>query len=506
MADPRKYTGERALEIFPVPRPGAPLATVCYPNSYSTGMSNLGFHFIYSSLANSGIFQVERYFDGERPGSERPDAVFFTVSYEEDLLNLVRILVSFGIEPLREKRKGGPIVIAGGPVVSSNPVPFFPLVDVLAAGEGEEILLPVAEAVADEGADRSALAARLSTVDGVILPGFSERTRPASPVAPDLFQHSVILTPDTVFPDMFLVEISRGCPGACAFCMATSVYRPFRTMPLDRFESIIDSAVGNAAPASIKVGLISTAAGAHPDFIGMMEAVDRRGAGIGLSSLRAIDIDRERAEAIGRAGIRSVSLAPESGSEGMRLRLGKKAPDKAYLDAAALLRRSGVSRFTLYMLAGLPGEDSHTFTETKKFLSAFAEAAKGARTVVNLNVLVPKPRTPLQFMAMPGRKELESSIGSMKAACRGAGVGISVKGQRSAMNQARIALGGEAVGRAAVRFVAGRTSWKRALKDEGIDPDFIHAERGTGESLPWEEAFEVGSRDTLLRRYRAVIP
>jgi hypothetical protein len=93
----------------------------------------------------------------------------------------------------------------------------------------------------------------------------------------------------------------------------------------------------------------------------------------------------------------------------------------------------------------------------------------------------------------------------MKAACKAAGVGISVKGQRSSMNQARIALGTEAVGRAAVRFAAGDTSWKRALKDEGVDPDHIHAERGISGPLPWEKVFGNGSREALMRRYRSAL-
>ncbi len=505
MADSRKYTGERHLEKYPEPRSGAPLAIAAYPNNYSTGMSNLGFHFIYSCLAGSGRFRVERRFLDDRPVSVTADAVFFTVSYEEDILNLVRMLISLGIEPLRERRGDGPLVIAGGPVVSSNPVPFFPLADVLAAGEGEGTLPMIVEAVADEGSDRIALASRLSTIDGLILPGFSEQTRSAPPVDPKLFQNSVILASNTVFPDMLLVEISRGCPGACSFCMATSIYRPFRTMSLERFESVLDSAIVTDAESTFRVGLVSTAAAANPDFTRMMRAVDGRGWSVGLSSLRAVDIDGERAEAIGRSGIRSVSLAPESGSEGMRQRLGKKGPDSAYFDAARLLRREGVSRITLYMLAGLPGEERSTFDETEKFLSEIAGSAKGARVTVNLNVLVPKPQTPLQFMAMPGRKEIRESIDSMRAACSNAGVGISVKGQRSSMNQARIALGDEAVGRAAVRFAAGRTSWKRALKDEGMDPDLIHLERGIGEILPWEHVFGDGGRDSLLARYRAVL-
>ena len=157
------------------------------------------------------------------------------------------------------------------------------------------------------------------------------------------------------------------------------------------------------------------------------------------------------------------------------------------------------------MLAGLPGEDSGTFADTEGFLTAFAETVKGAHVAVSLNVLVPKPRTPLQFMAMPGRGDLKSSIASMETSCRKAGVSISVKGQRSSMNQARIALGDEAVGRAVVRSSGGRTSWKRALKDEGVDPDSIHVERGLDAALPWERVFGDGGRDALLRRYRAAV-
>lgn len=494
-------TGERPLQDHPRPLPGAATVTAAYPNSYSTGMSNLGFHFIYSSLARSGMFRVERLFLNDKPGKGVPLALFFTLSYEEDLLNLVKMLISLDIEPLREQRGEGPLIIAGGPVVSSNPVPLFPVADILAAGEGEGTFPLIIDAVSEEGRDREALAERLFGVEGLILPGFRENTTPASPVDPELFQHSVILTPDTVFPDMLLVEISRGCPGACAFCMATSIYRPFRTMPIERFEAILDSAAGEGP---VKVGLVSTAAAAHPDFSRMMEAVESRGGRVGLSSLRAIDIDAANAAVIGRAGIRSISLAPESGSEVMRLRLGKNSPDDIYLEAARLLRGEGVTGFTLYMLAGMPGEDEGTFTDTERFLSDFAKAAKGARVTVNLNVLVPKPRTPLQFMAMPRRAELALSIDSMKAACRGAGVKISIKGQRSSMNQARIALGSEAVGRAAVRFAAGNTSWKRALKDEMVDPDHIHDERGISDPLPWEKAFGDGNRDALLRRYRSV--
>ena len=90
--------------------------------------------------------------------------IFFSISYEENLFDLVRMLVADGIEPLREKRAGGPLIIAGGPVISSNPVPFFPIADILCAGEGEELLPRVIDAgrpaFANTDLHRSKLATR----------------------------------------------------------------------------------------------------------------------------------------------------------------------------------------------------------------------------------------------------------------------------------------------------------------------------------------------------------
>jgi radical SAM superfamily enzyme YgiQ (UPF0313 family) len=475
-----------------------------------TGMSNLGFHFIYSGLARSGELRVERRFGDGGPSRKMPakgaDAVFFSISYEEDLVPLVRMLKSMEIEPLREDRGNGPLVIAGGPVLSSNPVPFFPIADIICAGEGENILPGVIEAVSAHGRDRPSIAGTLENTDGILMPGIFGKTRLPAPVDPSNFQHSVIIAEETVFPGTMLIEISRGCPGACAFCMATSIYRPFRTVPLGRIMELVEKAAAVSADMEegLKIGLVSTAAAAHPQFVEILDHIIGRGGRVGLSSLRAADMDEARSAAIGRAGIRSVSLAPESGSERIRFDIGKKVPDAVYFKAAGLLRSDGVSKFNLYMLTGLPGEDDRAFDETGRFIGAFLESVKGAHVSVNLNVVVPKPRTPLQFMAMARKDDIRSSVARMREVCMASGAGISVKGFRSAMDQARISLGSEGVGRAAVRFAAGGTSWKRALRDEGVDPDIIHFDRSGDGVLPWEEVFGGGEREVLAARYRKV--
>jgi radical SAM superfamily enzyme YgiQ (UPF0313 family) len=504
LADPQKYAGERFLERYPVEQSDAPLAIAAYPNRYAVGMSNLGFHFLFSSLAGSGLFRVQRSFLDSEGSGQGGDAVFFTVSYEEDLLGVVRMLTEMGIEPLRANRQGGPLVIAGGPVVSSNPLPLFPIVDILAAGEGELVLPRILKTVSG-GNDKRRIADELSDIDGILLPGFSEDTILPAPVVPDDFQRSVILSPGAVFPDMLLVEISRGCPGACSFCMATSIYRPFRTISRERFETIVDSAIREVGTLEARIGLVSTAAAAHPQFTELIRTAADKGLGVGMSSLRAVDIDPGKAEAIVAAGIKSISLAPESGSEKLRRRLGKNVSDATYIKAVKLLSAGGIKRLSMYMLAGVPGENEESQAETKSFLSKLTAAAGDSRISVHLNLLVPKPQTPLQFMALPVPKDIARSVDSMREGCLSSGVGFTVKGRRSSINQAIIALGDESVGRAAVRFASGRTSWKRALKDEGFDPASIHEDRSSADLLPWEKVFGKAGREALLARYKAVI-
>jgi radical SAM superfamily enzyme YgiQ (UPF0313 family) len=510
---------EIMLERFPIPGRGVRLLAAAYPAPYRTGISNLGFHFLYRGLRQSPNLRVDRVFADTSPLTLETKAslssmpvILFSISYEEDFINIVRMLHEAGVPPLREKRGGRPLVIAGGPAVSANPMPLVDIVDAMALGEGEETLGEIVREIEEMGrveADRrrpaepGALLEALARIPGMLVPGYS-RTGVSfrEPAQPSRFPRSVIITPESVFPDTMLVESGRGCPGACAFCLATSLYRPFRFMPLAAFEDL----ARDLHPAVRKIGLVSTAVAANPDFIPIVRLLASKGVAVSFSSLRAEDLDDEKAALVGSIGTASASLAPESGSERVRYALGKRVPDEVYFTAAASLRAAGVRHFTLYLLVGCPGEDEAALAETEIFMGRFRKAIGGRGFSVHVNPLIPKPWTPLQFYAMPEERELALRQHAVERALRKLGLGVQMKSVRSALRQALFSTGDGSIGRAIVHHVEGGLSWKRSLKEAGVNDRFPHEKKGPETSFPWDEVSGPVRRGTLFKRFEAMEP
>ncbi len=505
------------LERLPRPERGSLRVAAAYPAPYRTGIANLGFHFLYGGLRESANLLVDRVFADTSPvtletGSSISSmaAILFSISYEEDFINVVRMLHEAGVPALREKRAGRPLVIAGGPAVSANPMPLVDIVDAMALGEGEETLGEIVRELEEMGkgeaerrspAEPGTLLQALARIPGMLVPGCSRAgVSFREPVSPSHFPRSVIITPESVFPDTMLVESGRGCPGVCAFCLATSIYRPFRFMPLPAFEELVE----NLHPAVKKIGLVSTAVAANPDFVSIVKLLASKGIGVSFSSLRAEDLDDEKAALVGSIGTASVSLAPESGSERVRFALGKRVPDEVYFNAAAKLRAAGVSHFTLYLLIGCPGDDDAALAETEVFMERFRKAIGGRGFSVHVNPLVPKPWTPLQFWAMPEEREIAGRQRAVEKMLRRLGLRVQIKSARSALRQALFSTGDERVGRAIVHHIEGGLSWKRALAEAGVNANFPHEKKGPETAFPWEAISGPVRRGTLFKRFEAM--
>jgi radical SAM superfamily enzyme YgiQ (UPF0313 family) len=508
---------ETPLERFATFRRGARRVVAAYPSPYRTGIANLGFHFLYKGLRQSPNLHIDRIFTDISPvtletGSDLSSAAFilFSISYEEDFINVVRMLHEAGVPALRVTRAGRPLVIAGGPAVSANPIPLLDIVDAMALGEGEETLPEIVRELEETGRVEAArrragepgmLLESLARIPGMLVPGFSHTgVSLREPLSPVQFPRSVIITPESAFPDTMLVESGRGCPGVCAFCLATSLYRPFRFMPLPAFEELVE----DIHPAVRKIGLVSPAVAANPDFVPIVRLLASKGIGVSFSSLRAEDLDDEKAAAVGSVGTRSVALAPESGSERVRFALGKRVPDEVYFEAAAMLRAAGVTHFTLYLLVGGPGDDDRALAETKIFMERFKKSIGGRSFSVHVNPLVPKPWTPLQFWAMPEERELAARQRAIEKALRTLGVAVQLKSVRSALRQALFSTGDERIGRAIVHHVEGGLSWNRALEEAGVNAGFPHEKKGPETSFPWDEISGPVRRGTLFKRFEAM--
>src|SRR5208337_3803146 len=127
-----------------------------YPNVYRVGMANLGFQFLYRYLNSFSDIRTERFFLPDiapekhgRPrgavseGTARPLTDFpliaFSIPFENDYPNVLKILSAAGIPPLEnDRRPGDPVIIAGGVSISMNPEPLAPFLDLAFIGEIDE--------------------------------------------------------------------------------------------------------------------------------------------------------------------------------------------------------------------------------------------------------------------------------------------------------------------------------------------------------------------------------
>src|SRR5258708_6218445 len=125
-----------------------------------------------------------------------------------------------GLAPLAAGRgPDTPIVVAGGPLTFSNPVPLAPFCDVIVMGEGETLAVELARAVRD-ASDRAALLAELARRPGYYVPSLHGDSPPPVYQVDDalLPARSQITTPHAELANMFLTEAARGCSGGCTSC------------------------------------------------------------------------------------------------------------------------------------------------------------------------------------------------------------------------------------------------------------------------------------------------
>ena len=490
-----------------------------YPNTYHVGMSSLGMQTLYRLFNERSDVVCERAFYSGLSLSQHPpppvsietqrpltdfSLIAFTLSYEMDYFNVVQMLVSAGIPVLSQERDDRwPLIVSGGPAVSSNPEPLALFFDAICIGEGEEIIGQLADACIGDHVTRDSTLAAWSKIPGMYVPGVSTNESTSRiPVQRQWVRdlalhptHSVVLTPDTEFGNLYLIEIARGCGRGCRFCLAGYLYRPPRERPV---EMLLEQALVGMGYRD-RIGLVSAATSDYGRIEDLVDGLRRLGARFSVSSLRADSLSETLVKALSESGAQTLTIAPEAGDECLREVINKTQSETELLQAVTWADTYHLPQLKLYFMVGHPSETDQDMDSLVNLVLE-ARARFPRNLAVNLTPFVPKPHTPFQWAEMAAAGTVRARQAYVKRELRGRRVDVKSDSAAWAEVQGVLARGDRRL--ANVLLSMDRVSlpaWRRAMAENGLTPEEFLRHRSLGEALPWQ-VVDSGVNDAFLRR------
>lgn len=524
------------------PHAGQKVAIV-YPNTYFVGMSNLGLHIIYEeiNLRNDSVCEriflpekkeLEAYDKTKTPlmsvETQRPmhqfDVVAFDVTFEMDYFH-IPLMLRHGRVPIMGKDRTAfdPIVIAGGPCATFNPEPFADFIDAFIIGEGEGIVSRVLDIIRDgkmEGLDRHAILRQLANISGVYVPSlyvpiYSDdgefKGYDIAEGAPTTIKRhfemltsggeTVVATNYTEFGAMYIIEVARGCGRHCRFCMAGYCFRVPRVRPLE----ILKEGVDRAEKLGKKVGLMGAAISDYPEVDELVTYIRSKDMRYSCASLRADSLTQAVVDGLADSGQKTITIAPETGSERLRRVINKGISEEHLQNAATLSAKSGIQHMRLYIMIGLPTETDEDIEAivglAERTQSHMAEVGCKGRLTLSINPFIPKPFTPFQWMAMDNQKTVEKKLQYIKKSLqKNRRIEVLVESPKEAYIQGVLARGDRRLGAVLAACAAdrGSKSFKAEMKAAGLDMDEMnYRERSFDEFLPWSH-LDMGMDDGYL--------
>jgi radical SAM superfamily enzyme YgiQ (UPF0313 family) len=301
-----------------------------------------------------------------------------------------------------------------------------------------------------------------------------------------------IFTPDTEFGSRFLIEVVRGCANLCRFCWAGYNYLPVRAFPADRILELARAARAHASRA----GLVSIALCDHPEIERILGGLLQMGYSISPASLRLDDLTAPIVKLLHQSGERSITIAPETGSDRLRRVINKTVTNAEILEATDLIFGNGIDNLKLYYMIGLP-------TETEEDLIAIRDLTVQMRDVMmrhgrprgqlgrivgSVNPLIPKPGTAYQWLPMEAPSITDAKGKRLRQLLAGLdNVYFSIKSERHSYYQALLSLGDRRVAATVEAAERNGGQWRAAVAETGLDADFyIFRDRSRDAVLPWD--------------------
>ena len=534
-----------------------------YPNTYSVGVSSLGFQLVYSLLNERDDLVCERFFlPDDRSSSLRSfesgrplgdfSLLFYSISFEHDYVNLARLLLVGGVPLFAEDRQEGPItpdnplVIGGGVATFMNPEPLAPFTDLFLLGEAEPLLSTLVALIREyqDTTKRADLLLLLQQkLEGAYVPtlytpvydkgdgrqiasapaaGVPARIKKITVPAVDRAAHSQLLSPAAEFSNLYVTELGRGCSKGCRFCAAGFIYRPPRLWDADAVIRGLEERGEDVR----RIGLLGMEMARQDELETLSTYLLDSGCSLSFSSLRADRISGPLLTLLGASNLKSVAIAPDGASERLRRVINKNITEEEILLAAKRLVDAGLYKLKLYLMIGLPTE---TFDDLQEMLELIKKVkavmlprgrARGRLCEISLSVncFAPKPWTPFQFhpfggeqLEIDGEGSAAGAIKSLKAKLaflrkglrQEANVRLNHDKPENVLFQAVLARGDRRLADVIGTIARKAVPWKQAMRTHGLQAEsYAVHQYGENDYFPWNIVDHGIKQEYLWQEYQ----
>lgn len=478
-----------------------------YPNVYKVAMSSLGYQILYNLLNDRLDTWCERiiYPNTRSIETNSPLSNFhilsFTLQFEEDYFNLIEILKKSDIPIKREDRTDkDPLIIAGGPCVTANPMPLFDFIDIFIIGEGENVLNSIIDIYNDLDNPKENLESFLD-IEGVYIPKYNNKTQISLIEDMDKTYHItnpiIVETDDEeyipAFGNAILLNISRGCSRGCRFCMSGYLYRPTRETSL---EKLIEIAKISRENSNInRVALIGPAVSDYSQIDELTSSLLDLGFEISTPSMRIETITEESLKSLKKSGLKTLTIAPES-IYSLRKSINKDIPDELIDNVIETALQIGFN-LKLYFIIGFPNETYEDLLSLSEYIKSINkqknEINKRLSVKFSINPLIPKAQTPLQWETY-NINTIKSKIRFLKKELNG--INVKFNSAKIGLKQYILSCGGREIGELIEKSYDKKitsSTWKKHIP---------HYE--PGDKLPWDN-IDIGYReDFLIEEYEKI--